>query len=195
MVQDIKITELNAAPYNPRIELMPGDPEWEKLEASITNLGNVVPIIWNKRTGNVVGGHQRLAVLKYLGHDTVPCSVVDLDETDEKVLNIALNKIKGKWDYDKLEEILKDFDYEVASLSGFSEDEIAVILANNSDLIDDDDDFGDWDEDCDSDIVGGSFVVTLVFENQFYADKWAETEGYVGQIRDGSNTTVIRIDD
>ncbi len=194
MVQEIKIAQLNAAPYNPRVELAPGMPEWEKLERSITEIGYVVPIVWNKRTGNVVGGHQRLAVMKHLGYDTIPCSVVDLDETDEKLLNVALNKIKGQWDYEKLEAILKDFDYEVAALSGFSEDEIAVILANNSDLIDDSD-FGEWDDEYEGEILGGSYVVTLVFENSFYAERWAEDEGFTGQIKEGSQTTVIRIDE
>ena len=59
MVQEIKVTQLNAAPYNPRIDLEPGMPEWEKLKRSIEEFGNVEPIVWNKRTGNVVGGHQR----------------------------------------------------------------------------------------------------------------------------------------
>lgn len=120
MVQEIKVTELNAAPYNPRVSLEPGMPEWEKIKHSIEEFGNVEPIVWNKRTGNVVGGHQRLSVLKSMGYEEVPCSVVDLDENEEKLLNLALNKIKGQWDYDKLEDILRGFDYEVATASGFS---------------------------------------------------------------------------
>lgn len=197
MVQEIKITELNAAPYNPRINFVSGTPEYEKLKRSIEEFGNVEPIVWNKRTGNVVGGHQRLSVLRDMGYDTVPCSVVDLDETDEKLLNIALNKIKGKWDYEKLEEILKGFDDEVASLSGFSEDEIAVILANNDDIHNDDEDYDDW-EDYDEfeagEIVGGSYVITLVFANTELAAEWADNEGYTDKIKKGTNTTVIRID-
>lgn len=195
MVQEIKVTELNAAPYNPRIALEPGMPEYEKLKKSIEDFGNVEPIVWNKRTGNVVGGHQRLTVLKGLGYETVPCSVVDLDETEEKLLNVALNKIKGQWDYDKLEDILRNFDYEVATASGFSAEEIAVILASNEDLLDDDEDYSDWDDEEDEPIVGGSYVVTLVFANAELAAEWAETEGYKDQIREGSNTTVIRVEE
>ena len=145
MVREINIVELNAAQYNPRIALEPGMPEWEKLKASIEQFGNVEPVVWNQRTGNVVGGHQRLAVLKSMGYESVPCSVVDLDEKEEKLLNIALNKIKGQWDYKKLEEILSGYDYEVATASGFSAEEIAVILASN-DGLDDDTDYGDWDD-------------------------------------------------
>ena len=194
MVREIKVTELNAAQYNPRIALEPGMPEWEKLKTSIEQFGNVEPVVWNRRTGNVVGGHQRLAVLKSMGYESVPCSVVDLDEKEEKLLNIALNKIKGQWDYDKLEEILSDFDYEVATASGFSAEEIAVILANNDDL-GDDADYGDWDDGEEEPIVGGSYVVTLVFANAELAAQWAENEGYKDQIREGSNTTVIRVEE
>lgn len=194
MVREIKVTELNAAQYNPRIALEPGMPEWEKLKTSIEQFGNVEPVVWNRRTGNVVGGHQRLAVLKSMGYESVPCSVVDLDEKGEKLLNIALNKIKGQWDYDKLEEILSGFDYEVATASGFSAEEIAVILANNDDL-GDDADYGDWDDGEEKPIVGGSYVVTLVFANAELAAQWAENEGYKDQIREGSNTTVIRVEE
>lgn len=194
MVREIKVTELNAAQYNPRIALEPGMPEWEKLKTSIERFGNVEPVVWNRRTGNVVGGHQRLAVLKSMGYESVPCSVVDLDEKEEKLLNIALNKIKGQWDYDKLEEILSGFDYEVATASGFSAEEIAVILANNDDL-GDDADYGDWDDGEEKPIVGGSYVVTLVFANAELAAQWAENEGYKDQIREGSNTTVIRVEE
>lgn len=168
--------------------------EWEKLKRSIEQFGNVEPIVWNERTGNVVGGHQRLSVLKSMGFDKVPCSVVNLDETEEKILNVALNKIKGEWDYDKLEDILREFDYEVATASGFAAEEIAVILANNEDLLDDGEDYGEWDDTPEEQIIGGSYVVTLVFANNELAEQWAENEGYKEQIREGSSTTVIRIE-
>lgn len=126
-----------------------------------------------------------------------PGSVVDLDETDEKLLNVALNKIKGQWDYDKLEDVLRGFDYEVATASGFSAEEIAVILANNEDLLDDEEDYGDWGRRRagGAQIVGGSYVVTLVFANAELATQWAENEGYEDKIREGTNTTVIRIEE
>lgn len=190
MIREIEISKLNPAKYNPRKELAPGMKEWDQLVKSIEEFGFVEPIVWNERTGNVVGGHQRLAVLDYLGHDTVPCSVVDLDEYEEKLLNIALNKIKGDWDYEKLEEVLKAFDAEVAELSGFTADEIALILANNEDIDDDDFDFSDWD---DGDDIAGSYVVTLVFKNSYFAKSWCEKEGFEGQVKDGSSTTVIRM--
>ena len=197
MVREVEIEKLKEAAYNPKINMTPDSPEWKKLETSITDLTFAEPIIWNERTGNVVDGHQRLAVLKSLGYKTVPCSVVDIDETDEKVLNIALNKIKGKWDYDKLADVLKDFDWETAKISGFSEEEIAVILANNSDLIEEDFDFGDWDDgdEAEDERVGGSYVITLIFANSELAGKWADKEGYKGKVKEGKTTTVIRIEE
>ena len=195
MVQDIKVEQLNEAAYNPRISLEPGMPEWEKLRNSIVQFGNVEPIVWNKRTGNVVGGHQRLKVFKSLGYEAIPCSIVDLSEEDEKLLNVALNKIKGQWDYEKLEELLSGYDREVATLSGFSEDEIAVILASNEDLWEDEEDYSEWDEDTEETVVGGSYVVTLVFANEDLAREWAAGEGFADKIHEGSSTTVIRIEE
>jgi len=63
-IQVIDIDKLNPAKYNPRVDLKPGDPEYEKLKRSIKEFGYVEPIVWNKRTGNVVGGHQRLKILE-----------------------------------------------------------------------------------------------------------------------------------
>ena len=68
----------------------------------------IIPVIWNKRTNRVVGGHQRLTVLENEGEVEVDVSVVDLDETQEKQLNIALNKIEGGWDDEKLAELLME---------------------------------------------------------------------------------------
>ena len=107
-LEKILISKLQNAEYNPRKALKPGDPEFEKLKNSITEFGYVEPIIWNKRTGKVVGGHQRLSVLKHLGETEVDCVVVDLDEQKEKALNIALNKISGDWDMPLLTDLLKD---------------------------------------------------------------------------------------
>ena len=100
-----KIKDLTPASYNPRKDLKPGDKEYEKLKRSIDEFGFVEPIIWNKQTGNVVGGHQRLKILKAQGIDEIECVIVDLTPAKEKALNIALNKISGDWDFEKLEDI------------------------------------------------------------------------------------------
>ena len=87
---------LNPAAYNPRKDLKPGDREYEKLKRSITTYGFLEPLIWNKTTGNVVGGHQRLKILLDMGHTEIDCVVVELDPQKEKALNVALNKIQGE---------------------------------------------------------------------------------------------------
>lgn len=68
-----KIDDLKAATYNPRKDLKSRDKEYEKLKRSITEFGYVEPVIWNERTGTVVGGHQRLKVLKDLGYEEIDC--------------------------------------------------------------------------------------------------------------------------
>ena len=63
LIEKKNVTELLPADYNPRKDLRPGDPEYEKLKRSIEQFGYVEPVIWNATTGRVVGGHQRLKVL------------------------------------------------------------------------------------------------------------------------------------
>ncbi len=118
--------DLIPADYNPRKDLKPGDAEYEKLKRSIEQFGYVEPVIWNKTTGFVVGGHQRLKVLLDMGITEVECVVVEMDAEKEKALNIALNKISGEWDKDKLALLIADLqgaDFDV-SLTGFEPAEI-----------------------------------------------------------------------
>jgi ParB-like chromosome segregation protein Spo0J len=102
-LERIPVDKLKAAEHNPRKDLKPGDPEYEKLKRSIQTFGYVEPILWNKRSGNIIGGHQRFKVLVELGQKEIDCVVVDMNLADEKALNIALNKISGDWDKDKLD--------------------------------------------------------------------------------------------
>lgn len=88
---------LRPAAYNPRKiskEALKG------LQASIERWGVVQDIVVNSRNRVVVGGHQRLAALKAAGVHDIPVTWVDLDETDEKALNVALNNphIAGEFD-------------------------------------------------------------------------------------------------
>ena len=109
VIEKKRISELLPASYNPRKDLKAGDAEYEKLKRSIEQFGYVEPIIWNKHTSNVVGGHQRLKVLKESGIEELDCVIVDLPEEKEKALNIALNKISGDWDKDKLALLITRF--------------------------------------------------------------------------------------
>ncbi len=134
--------DLIPADYNPRKDLKPGDAEYEKLKRSIEQFGYVEPVIWNKTTGFVVGGHQRLKVLLDMGITEVECVVVEMDAEKEKALNIALNKISGEWDKDKLALLIADIqgaDFDV-SLTGFEPAEIDSLFkyAQQSKVKDDD---------------------------------------------------------
>jgi len=130
LIEKIPAAKLNPAAYNPRKDLKSGDKEYEKLKRSIAEFGYVEPIIWNKTTGNVVGGHQRLKVLLDLGQTDIDCVVVELDDKREKALNLALNKIQGDWDENKLAELMAEFNagaFDV-SLTGFDMDEIEGLM-------------------------------------------------------------------
>lgn len=142
LIEKKSVSELLPAEYNPRKDLKPGDKEYEKLKRSITEFGYVEPVIWNKTTGRVVGGHQRLKVLMDMGIKEVECVVVGMSEEKEKALNIALNKISGEWDNDKLALLISDLqgtDFDV-SLTGFEAAEIDDLFkADLKDGIKDDD--------------------------------------------------------
>ena len=142
LIEKKRTAELLPAEYNPRKDLRPGDTEYEKLKRSIEQFGYVEPVIWNKTTGRVVGGHQRLKVLLDMGMTEVDCVVVELDAEKEKALNIALNKISGEWDKEKLALLISDLqgaDFDV-SLTGFEPDEIDALFKDSiKDGIKDDD--------------------------------------------------------
>src|SRR5436190_10815453 len=131
-IRSIPIAQVNPAPYNPRKDLQPGDPEYDKLRRSIAEFGCVEPLVWNSRTGNLVGGHQRFKVLVAEGATELSVSVVNLPPEKEKALNIALNKISGDWDNRKLAELLDELtkvpDFDV-QLTGFDPPDVDVLVA------------------------------------------------------------------
>ncbi|MEN2776651.1 site-specific DNA-methyltransferase [Acetivibrio clariflavus] len=133
-IQKIPAEKLKAAKYNPRKDLKPGDPEYEKLRRSIEEFGYVEPVIWNRRTGNIVGGHQRYKVLTALGYKEIDCVVVDLDEQREKALNVALNKISGEFDIPLLTDLLKGLNEDGfdVSLTGFDAAEIDELFRDKT---------------------------------------------------------------
>lgn len=125
----ISIEKLKPAEYNPRKDLKPEDEEYQKIKKSLVEFGYVAPVIVNADM-TVIGGHQRLKVLKELGYTEIECNVVDLDKDKEKALNIALNKITGEWDNAKLEELLaelKETNIDM-DMTGFSFDEVDNML-------------------------------------------------------------------
>lgn len=135
-IQEITVSRINPAAYNPRVDLQQGDREYEKLKQSIKEFGYVDPIIWNKRTGNLVGGHQRFKIIMEDKPEKVAVSVVDLDDAREKAFNIALNKISGLWDEGLLVQLLNDLalNDENIALTGFDEKEIGKLIEGMTEL-------------------------------------------------------------
>ena len=153
-IQKLKIENLKPAEYNPRKDLKPEDEEYQKIVRSINEFGYVDPIIVNKDL-TVIGGHQRLKVLKEQGYTEIECNVVDLDKDKEKALNLALNKISGEWDNDKLEQLLaelREADIDM-DITGFSNDEIDDILKDAIGSQEDDFDIDDALEEIDEPIT------------------------------------------
>jgi len=107
-IRRVPIGKIIPAPYNPRVDLRPGDPEYDRLRRGMDEFGLVEPLVWNRRTGHLVGGHQRLKVLAARGETRVDVSVVDLPLEREKALNLALNKLAGRWDGSKLASLLDE---------------------------------------------------------------------------------------
>lgn len=148
-----RLTDIFPADYNPRKDLTPEDAEWKNIARSLAEFGYVDPIIINQ-DGTIIGGHQRAKVLQAMGHKEVDVVVVDLEKNDEMALNIALNKIGGQWDLDKLKDALHDIDTSSLDIkvTGFSEGELQLMLG----------DLGDDEEDEEGpDINRMTFVLTL----------------------------------
>ena len=99
IIETKKLSDLKAAPYNPRTS---NKKQEKNLKESLSKFGLVEPIIFNQRTGYIVGGHFRVRELKKLGYKSVDCVIVDLSEDDERELNVRLNANTGGWDFDLL---------------------------------------------------------------------------------------------
>lgn len=149
-VRDLPIDQLVPAPYNPRRPLTRRAAQ--KLKASLAEFGLVEPLVWNERTGHVVGGHARLAILRDLGYTSVPVSVVNLDDDRERALNVVLNnqEAQGRYDPRKLLDLLDGLG-DCRDLTGFDDAALrALKLEPMADLPDDD--------------PGGRIELTLVID-------------------------------
>lgn len=182
-IEKKRLSELNRAVYNPRVDLQPGDEEYESIRYSLERYGLVQPIVWNERTGNVVSGHQRLTVLQNQGVEEIEVSVVSLDDTAEKQLNIALNKTEGSWDNDKLTALLVDLGDDAIN-TGFTQEEIEVLQNEISSFFDDEaaDEHEEQLRQQDEDY----FCLTLTFDE-------ADKEAVQSYIKEHGEEPVVRI--
>ncbi len=134
---EVFLTELQGADYNPR---KISATEMTSLKRSIREFGFVQPVIARKEDGLIIGGHQRLTAMRAIAKEdkvkvaTVKIPVVwlsGLTEARTKLLNIALNRIGGEWDYDQLAEVLASITDEgpaAMAMTGFSEREMQDVL-------------------------------------------------------------------
>ena len=135
-ITKVNLKDLIHAEYNPRKSLTPADAEYQKIKRSIEEFGYVDPIIINF-DNTIIGGHQRATVLKDLGYEEIDAVMVDLDKTKEKALNIALNKISGEWDLDKLAEVMAELEKELdATITGFDEEQIQGLIDQINEIAD-----------------------------------------------------------
>ena len=133
-VERVPLSQINPAPYNPSKPIEPGSGGYEKLKRSLERFGQVLPLVWNKQTGHLVGGHQALTVIRTEWPETteLPCQVVDLPADAEKALNVRLNTRATEDDPVRLGELLQeliDSDIDTA-LTGLDETAINQDIAN-----------------------------------------------------------------
>jgi DNA modification methylase len=143
VLKNIKLQELKHAEYNPRVKLKDSDPEYIKIKRSIEKFGYVDPIIINSDC-TIIGGHQRANVLVSMGYESIDCVVLDIDKVHEKALNVALNKITGRWDFESLNALFKEIEDDIdLNFTGFDDDELSKLF----DKFDDDNADEDFDID------------------------------------------------
>lgn len=107
VIEHVKRSEITPADYNPRLI---SEQSRKKLRKKLKEHGLVFPITVNKRTGNIVAGHQRIGILDELhkGEDyNITVAYIDVDEKKEKELNIFLNNqsAMGEWDRELLYDL------------------------------------------------------------------------------------------
>jgi len=109
VAETIPRSRITNAPFNPR---KIDDYAKKKLRESLKSFGLAETLVWNKTSGHLVGGHQRLEQLDKLEGNqdyALTVAVVELDEFRERELNVLLNNrnVGGDWDVDALAELLK----------------------------------------------------------------------------------------
>lgn len=136
-VELVDLDRINPAPYNPRVDLTPEDREYQRLAGSLKQYGTVQLVVWNERSGNLVGGHQTLKALRRQNPKLarVAASIVNLDPLHERRLNALLNQ-GGRWDRDRLKTVLEEIDQlggDIADV-GFSPEELEQLAGIDAEV-------------------------------------------------------------
>ena len=153
IIEKKQIADLIPAPYNPRQSTAKQE---KHLKESLEKFGLVEPIIFNKQTGYIVGGHFRVRELKKLGIKEIECVIVDLNEDDEKELNIRLNANTGSWDWDTLAN-----DWDVVDLEAWG---LEIPQFDNEA----DTDYSDKNKEIDVEELEGLMTINLKYTEEDY---------------------------
>ena len=154
-IKKAPVKDLVSPEWNPR---QITDEELEKLKTSLEEFGYIEPIIINDVNNHVVGGNQRLRALIALGYDEVDCVYVHIEDLNkEKACNVALNKISGDWDEDKLRVVLEDIELSPidVSLTGFEELELTELEVKEPITVHEDDFNVEDEEDIEVNVMEG----------------------------------------
>lgn len=139
-IQKVPVSRILPHPKNPRITLTPKDPEYQQIKKSLKVHGYIQLLIWNSRSGYLISGNQRFSIMVAEGMKEIEVVVVDLDPRQEENLMIAMNKISGRWDNEKLSAMLDEFskipDFD-CELIGFTMPELSQLLDAYHDVKDD----------------------------------------------------------
>ena len=131
-VKTLKFVDVVEAFYNPRKLLKKSDKAYQDIKKSLETYGSVEPLVVNDVNMRLISGHQRLQIMRDMGLTEGEFSIIHIeDPTEEKALNIALNKIKGKFDNAKLFDVLREIkdDVDITDL-GFEMSEVEGILGD-----------------------------------------------------------------
>ena len=192
------LRDIRPAAYNPRKRLEPGEKEYEALKGSIERWGLVDPLVVNARTGNLISGHQRYYILTNLGETETEAVAVDLDERQEKLLNVAMNKVEGQWDYGKLETLLSEFETDEILFTGFSEGEIATLFGEEADDVVEEYEDADTGDEENEDESGsdddGEFSIYLSFPDRDAAMDWLAEHELEKEFPKGSRNMVVHME-
>jgi hypothetical protein len=177
IIENKKLSDLKPAPYNPRKS---NEKQEAHLKASLEKFGVVEPIIFNKQTGFIVGGHFRVRELKKLGYKEIDCVIVDLNEQDEKELNIRLNANTGDWDWEHLND-----EWDATVLEEWGLDVWQAPVDVDYTLLDDNDYL---DNQLGEMTNGVKKAIQIEFEPDHYVEAyelvkfWREQDAYVGKM-------------
>ena len=154
-IKKAPVKDLVSPEWNPR---QITTEELEKLKTSLEEFGYIEPIIVNDVNNHVVGGNQRLRALIALGYTEVDCVYVHIEDINkEKACNVALNKISGDWDEDKLRVVLEDIELSPIDikLTGFDELELTELEVKEPITVHEDDFIIEDEEDMEVNVMEG----------------------------------------